>query len=280
MESKLFAIGKVAKMFHLSVSSLRHYEEIGLMAPEYVDPDSGYRYYSVRQFEVLNTIRYLRALDMPLSEIADFLGNRDVERIKEKLSAQKKEVIAKQAELKRIERKIDNRLRTIADAESSEIDTIKLVQKPACRLVWVDNSLEIHSFLDMEFPIRKLEREQAEAVIFLGKVGVGISAEHLKNRCFDRYDGVFLIPDEEDIFDGATDTLPPTQCVSVRFHGSHTESARRYRQLLEYIEEKELEIVGFSREITMIDYGITDDTAKFVTEIAVPVAPKASSRNQ
>ena len=76
---QLFSIGEMAKIFHLSVSSLRHYEALGLVSPEYVDPSTNYRYYSVRQFEPLNTIRYLRAMDMPLTEIADFLQNRDVE---------------------------------------------------------------------------------------------------------------------------------------------------------------------------------------------------------
>ena len=61
----LFPIGEVSKLFHISVSSLRHYENIGLLNPAYISPDSGYRYYGTEQFEVLNTIRYLRALDMP-----------------------------------------------------------------------------------------------------------------------------------------------------------------------------------------------------------------------
>ena len=104
---QLFSIGEMAKIFHLSVSSLRHYEALGLVSPEYVDPSTNYRYYSVRQFEPLNTIRYLRAMDMPLTEIADFLQNRDVETIEEKLRAQKAAVVQKQKELKRIERKLD-----------------------------------------------------------------------------------------------------------------------------------------------------------------------------
>ena len=74
---ELFSIGDVAQLFHLSVSSLRHYETIGLLTPEYTDPATGYRYYGPRQFEVLNTIRYLRALDMPLGQIRAFLRNRD-----------------------------------------------------------------------------------------------------------------------------------------------------------------------------------------------------------
>ena len=105
----LFPIGEVSRLFHISVSSLRYYENIGLLTPEYVSPDSGYRYYGTEQFEVLNTIRYLRALDMPLTEIEDFLKNKDIDCIEEKLRQQKQAVLKKQQELKRIEQKIDNR---------------------------------------------------------------------------------------------------------------------------------------------------------------------------
>lgn len=86
---ELFQIGEMARLFHLSVSSIRHYETLGLVTPERIDSDTGYHYYSVRQFEAFNTIRYLRTLDMPLPEIADFLRNRDVDKIEEKLQAQK-----------------------------------------------------------------------------------------------------------------------------------------------------------------------------------------------
>ena len=40
---QLFSIGEMAKIFHLSVSSLRHYEALGLSTPEYVDTSSNYR---------------------------------------------------------------------------------------------------------------------------------------------------------------------------------------------------------------------------------------------
>lgn len=92
---KLFRIGEMAKLFHMSMSTLRHYENIGLLKPEKVDQKNGYRYYSVRQFEALNTVRYLRALDMPLSEIEDFLQNREVDAIEAKLRQQKEEVAAR-----------------------------------------------------------------------------------------------------------------------------------------------------------------------------------------
>lgn len=276
---KLFSIGEVAKLFHLSVSSLRHYEDVGLLTPEYIDPDSGYRYYGTRQFEVLNSIRYLRVLDMPLSEIADFLANREIERMEEKLQIQKRAVVEKQEELKRIERKINNRLEMIKDAKNSVFDTVYFDVKKACRMVWVRESFQIQGFLDMEEPIRRLDSRQAEAVVFLGKVGIGISAENLCKHQFDSYDGIFLILDEEDHFEGSVTEFPETLCVSIRFHGSHTEATEQYCKLMDYIDDHNLEVVGFSREITMIDYGLTNDTTKFVTEISVPVQSKSHRNN-
>lgn len=128
--SHRFSIGEVAKLFHISASSLRHYESIGLLTPGYISPDSGYRYYGPEQFEVLNTIRYLRALDMPLTEIEDLLKNRELDRIEEKLRQQKQVVLQKQQELKRIEQKIDHRLHWLLDAQSTPLDTVSLVRLP------------------------------------------------------------------------------------------------------------------------------------------------------
>ena len=42
---------------------------------------------------------------------------------------------------------------------------------------------------------------------------------------------------------------------------------------MEYIRRERLEILGPSKEITMIDDGMTSDTEKFVTEIQIPVGP-------
>ena len=212
----LFSIGEVSRLFHISVSSLRHYENVGRLHPEYTSPDTGYRYYGTEQFEVLNTIRYLRALDMPL-------------------------------------------------------DTVTLVQIPESRMVWVDAPLKIQDPQDMEAPIRMLAQSQAEAVVFLGKVGLGISAEHLQSAQYEKYDGIFLILDDEDIYDGETMPVAESLCVRLCFRGSHTEASGQYKKLLDYIEKHQMQISGFSREITLIDYGITNDPEKFVTEICIPV---------
>ena len=59
--------------------------------------------------------------------------------------------------------------------------------------------------------------------------------------------------------------------MRLRFRGSHADAPEQYARLLAYIETHRMRITGFSREITLIDYGITNDTDKFVTEICIPV---------
>lgn len=270
-KSSLFSIGDISKIFHLSPGSLRHYENLGILIPEYVDPQTNYRYYSARQFEILNTVRYLRALDMPLPQIADFFKNRDIDVIENKLLMQKQKVIEKKKELENVEKKIDNRLRQIDDARNSELEAIKLVPCSPCRIIRIKGSLKLRNQDEIEASVSALSEREDEPVVFLGKVGFGISSDNLIKGNYEKYDYVFLVIEDEDKHSGDSELLPETLCVCVRFRGSHGEAAAHYRQLSDYIENNNLRITGFSREITMIDYGITNDTEKFVTEIKIPV---------
>lgn len=269
--NELFQIGEVSKLFHISVSILRHYDKIGLVKPEYTDPDTGYRYYSTRQFECLNTIRYLRALDMPLEKISLFLQNRNIENIHQLLLEQKEDLKRRQQELHAIELKIDNRIAQLTDALSSDLDSITTTVKPARRLASIKKKLTPKNYLDLEYSIRELEQSEDSAITFLGKVGIGISKEKLIKKQYQPYDLVFLILDEEDHFNGSTMLLPEETCVSIRFQGGHEKAVSYYSQLMQYIGEMHYSVAGFSKEITMIDYGLTDDVSKFVTEIQIPV---------
>ena len=46
---ELFSIGEMAKLFQTNIRTLRYYDEIGLLKPEWRDDNSGYRYYSTKQ---------------------------------------------------------------------------------------------------------------------------------------------------------------------------------------------------------------------------------------
>ena len=102
-------------------------------------------------------------------------------------------------------------------------------------------------------------------------MGVGISKEKLKNKQYDTYDMVFLLLDQEDVYAGEVEELQEETCVTLRFCGCHKDAVAQYEKLNDFIVAQKLCITGFSKEITMIDYGITDDPNKFVTEIQIPI---------
>ncbi len=270
-QGKLYRIGEVAKMFHLSVGTLRHYETLGILKPAYVDEKSGYRYYNVQQFECLNTIRYLRMLDFSLEQIDAFLQNRDVDQMMDMLRLQKEIALQKQKEWKMIENKIEHRLQRLEEAKQKKLGEIELKRSPEQRIIRIQSDLSLHSYLDMEEAIRELEREQEDANIFLGKIGVGIAQERLEAGEYESYDTAFLLLDPEDKVNGSFEVLPESQCVSLQFTGSHPQAPEYYETLMRYIREQGMTITGFSREITLIDEGLTQHAEEFVTEIQIPV---------
>ena len=65
----MFRIGEFSRIARVSCRLLRHYEELGLIAPARTDPDTAYRYYSAAQLPQLNRILVLRELGFSLEEI-------------------------------------------------------------------------------------------------------------------------------------------------------------------------------------------------------------------
>ena len=76
-------IGEFAEASRLSQKALRLYGESGLLAPAWVDPDSGYRYYRPEQLQAATLIALLRRAGMALAEIRAFLREPTVERLEE-----------------------------------------------------------------------------------------------------------------------------------------------------------------------------------------------------
>ncbi|MFI6484618.1 MerR family transcriptional regulator [Nonomuraea sp. NPDC050663] len=72
--TRLVRIGTFSAMTRLSVKALRLYDEVGLLRPAKVDPSSGYRLYALTQAGQAETIRRLRALDMPIEDIKRVLA--------------------------------------------------------------------------------------------------------------------------------------------------------------------------------------------------------------
>ena len=52
----MYKIGEISKLCNLPVKTLRYYDSVGLLAPDYVDRFTGYRYYSANKLSDCNRI--------------------------------------------------------------------------------------------------------------------------------------------------------------------------------------------------------------------------------
>lgn len=104
----MLKIGEFSTLSKISIYMLRHYNEINLLMPVYIDDSTGYRYYSEEQLPVANRIQALKGMGMGLNAIKDMLSaNKDDDKFKKYLSdkagEKRKEIELLQKQLLQIE---------------------------------------------------------------------------------------------------------------------------------------------------------------------------------
>ena len=71
-KDNLLSIGALSKQTGVHIKSLRYYDSLGILRPAYVDPSSGYRYYSLQQIPVVDAIQLCVDLGIPLKDFTDY----------------------------------------------------------------------------------------------------------------------------------------------------------------------------------------------------------------
>jgi DNA-binding transcriptional MerR regulator len=66
---KLYQIGEVSKICNIPIKTLRYYDEIELLIPRKIDPESKYRYYSNDQLTLVLVIKHFKEAGFSLKEI-------------------------------------------------------------------------------------------------------------------------------------------------------------------------------------------------------------------
>ena len=103
-----FTVGQVAETFGVTVRTLHHYDEVGLLHPSERTP-AGYRLYTGEDLQRLSTIVVYRRLDFSLEEIGELLDADGAEVI-DHLRRQREEVKARLAQMSDLVDAIDRRL--------------------------------------------------------------------------------------------------------------------------------------------------------------------------
>ncbi len=128
----MLKIGDFSNLAHVSIKTLHHYDEMGLLKPARIDRFSGYRYYTLQQLAALNRILALKDLGLSLDQVAQLLRDdispaemRGMLRLKRMELATR--VDEEQARLKRVE----GRLRQLEQGDSAASAEVALKPVPA-----------------------------------------------------------------------------------------------------------------------------------------------------
>jgi DNA-binding transcriptional MerR regulator len=263
-----FTIGDFSRATHLTVKTLRHYHEMGLLEPTAVDPRTGYRRYSVDQIPVAQIIRRFRTLDMPLDTIREILGTQDV--------GQRNQLIT--AHLMRLEEQLKQTRAAVASLR-------RLLETPIPHLpigqrrVGEAAAAAIQEVVDVKdalkwFPGALAELRAALQSQHLTPVGTpgGIFANALFTR--GRGEATLFIPCGGTVRSvGRVRSLivPAAELATLEHQGSHENIDLTYGALAAYVTEHALAVDGPLREYYIVGPLDAADENAWRTEVGWPI---------
>jgi DNA-binding transcriptional MerR regulator len=267
--SNFIQIGRFSRITRLSVKALRRYADDGLLLPAFVDPASGYRYYTYAQARDAELIRLLRSLDVPISGIRQALAAPDRQAFTEVLDEHRRRIEGEMARQERMLAFLHRLIETEGTLMSYEVN-LKSVAAQFAAVV----------------------RSQATAATMAATVGASFGAAAAAvQRAGATFSGppFFTMaspPDDEpgEIEVGFPVSVPfadqdgvigiemPSALVAYTVHrGPYDEAGPAYQAVEAWIQEHGHAGVGAPREVYLTSPGDTADPQDYVTEIQFPV---------
>ncbi len=140
----MFRIGQFARLAGVTPKALRHYDQLGLFSPAWVDPATGYRGYMATQLPQLRRIVALRDLGVPLAEVADLVtGGADLRQV---LQRRRREL---ESHRRRVESTLETLDITVADSPDGPDVVVRTVESE--RVAALRTTLPAGAGLDILF---------------------------------------------------------------------------------------------------------------------------------
>ena len=278
IKENLLSITELAKLRQVTSETLRYYDRIGLITPDYVDPQTRYRYYSIRQYEKLGTIKELRQLGMSIHDITDYFSGRNLRKSHQLLLHQLElleEEIRKQQLLSEILRRKLHFL--------SEITPPPPVDKVFCRAFpqryMITFGEPAGGSREHAFAFTRLERYLDEVAPILASDRIGVYADwHLLEPSDDYIPAVPMIFVERDAIESEHKrTIPPGDYLCMNYRRGELERyPPSFARLHTYMAEHGWVLNGMIFQFYKIDVTLTSDPDETLMEIQVPVRPAES----
>lgn len=271
----MYGIGTVARLAQVSVRTLRHYDELGLLKPAYVDPASGYRHYTPEQVLRLHRILVLRDLGVPLSEIGRLIdGNVTVEQLRGILRLRQAEARAQLAQQTQQLARVETRLAQLEEEPMAAYEVIVKRLDPM-RVVAVSEDLtgvdEITEAAGRLYP--RLHAALARHRVAFDGLSLALYEDTGDDERPMRLTTALRVPGGVTIEgDGlSTVELPAVErAATTVVHGAPDKFADGFRALHEWIDRTGNQATSFDREL-YIDCDGPRDT--WVTELQTVLAP-------
>ncbi|CAM4369953.1 MerR family transcriptional regulator [Bacillus manliponensis] len=268
---KRFTIGEMAKMHRIPQSTLRYYDEKGIFQPAVVDENTQYRYYTIDQFSMLDTIKFLRHLNIPLKDIKLYIDERTPTLAVNMLEQQRNMMLQKQKEIEYILAKMNHKIDLITEALCREPNVVSFKQLPKRNITSLPVAPNATDEM-FEYYIHSLQSNLPllDVSLFSGDIGVTVPKEAVLNLEFQLYGKVFILLDYMPI-EKKLETFEAGMYACAYHHGSYEETGATYELILQEIERNGYEICGDAIELGLVDWSVTEDPLQQVTEIQVPV---------
>jgi len=274
----MFRIGEFSKIARVSGRLLRYYDEIGLLSPQSIDPETGYRSYSARQLPRLNRILVLKELGLSLEQIARLLDQEtSVDEMRGMLALRKAQIEQSvQEEMERLR---------IVESRLQQIDTQGQMQEPDVILKAVPATpfLALRDVLPGMDAIEHLVRRIATAVPALvgrnslGPITIIIHSPMYDPEALDVEVGYLLTgkgPQSVELSEErllTLRTLPAVETMATLAHvGRVSDSHRSYAALATWMEHHGWQMSGAGRDL-LLQLPQSEQQDEAVIEIQLPV---------
>lgn len=272
----MYGIGLVARLAQVSVRTLRHYDNLGLLKPSHVDPFTGYRYYTPEQVVRLHRILVLRDLGVPLAEIARLIDDDvTVEQLRGILRLRQAEARAQLAAQAEQLRRVEIRLAQLEEASVADYDVIVKRLEPM-RVVALSEELPGYDQIGAA-SARLYPRLHAA----LAKHGIPFDGLSLalyedtgdENRPLRITTALHLPADATIESDGLTtiELAAVERAATTVVRGDPAQFASAFRALHDWVDQTGAQATAFEREL-YIDCDGPRDT--WVTELQVLMEPE------
>lgn len=128
----MLKIGEFSRLSQVTVKTLHHYDELGLIKPSHIDPVNNYRFYEVEQLPRIHRIIALKELGLSLEQISTMLDEEmPTDQIRGMLRLKQAEIQQEMHEAQRQLSMVDFRLRMIeAETNFPNLDVVIKKLKP------------------------------------------------------------------------------------------------------------------------------------------------------